>query len=98
MVGTVLAVDYGPDVATAKFVQDRLAGQTHRFMTVTPTGGLRVHLADLAELVTEIVTEFTDHVVAERDALAEDLAHELNARGGVQHADLQVSGVLAGGA
>ncbi len=71
-----------PDRATVEAIRARLDGTSHRFFTATHRG-LAVHPAvdfdDLAELVAEIVAEYTDHLVAERDALAEDLAWELNA-------------------
>jgi hypothetical protein len=66
------------DAATVDAVRARLAGQTHRFLTAG-RGGLAVHMTALTELVAEIVTDYTDHLVTERDALAEDLAWELNA-------------------
>jgi hypothetical protein len=67
-----------PDMATVDVVRTRINGQSYRFVTAGKRG-LSVHIDALAVLVAEIVTEVTDHVVAERDALAEDLAWELNA-------------------
>ena len=70
------------DAAMYAAVRTRLAGQTHRFLTAG-RGGLAVHVGELAVLVAEIageiVAEYTDHLIAERDALAEDLAWQLNA-------------------
>lgn len=66
------------DAAMYAAVRTRLAGQTYRFLTAG-RGGLTVHVDELAVLVAEIVAEYTDHLTAERDALAEDLAWELNA-------------------
>ncbi len=54
------------------------AGRRSRFLSADHRAVRREH-RDLAGLVAEIVTEYTDHLVAERDALAEDLAWDLNA-------------------
>ena len=78
MVGTHATTDHVPDRVTVEAVRARLNGQSYRFITAGK-GGLLVHIADLAVLVAGIVTELTDQVTAERDALAEDLAWELNA-------------------
>jgi hypothetical protein len=78
MVSTPTTSGHVPDRVTVEAVRTRLNGQAHRFLTASKAG-LSVSMAALAELVAEIVTECTDHVVAERDALAEDLAWELNA-------------------
>jgi hypothetical protein len=67
------------DAATVEAVRARLNGQSHRFLSVDQRGRLTVRIDQLAVLISEIVTEYTDHVTAERDALAEDLAWELNA-------------------
>lgn len=83
MVGTIHPAAPAPDATTAAFVESWLAEQVYRFVNT----GQRVHVDDLYVLVTEILTEYADHLMAERDALAEDLAHELNARGGTQSAD-----------
>jgi hypothetical protein len=86
MVGTIVAADHSPDEATSQFVRGQLIGQADRFVT-DDAAGARVHIPDLVEVVIGIITEFTDHVVAERDALAEDLAFELNAHGAGQGGD-----------
>jgi hypothetical protein len=78
MVGTHATPDHTTDRVTVEAVRARLNGQSYRFVTAGKRG-LSVHIADLAVLVAEIVTELTDQVTAERDALAEDLAWELNA-------------------
>lgn len=78
MVGTHTTQGHAPDRVTVDAVRTRLNGQGHRFLTATKAG-LTVNMDDLAELLAEIVTEYTDHVVAERDALAEDPAWELHA-------------------
>lgn len=77
MVGTPQTTGYIP-AGTVKFVRDRLSGQTHRYVTVSGRG-MAVHVEKLAALVAEIVTEYAEHVEAERDALVEDLAWDLNA-------------------
>ena len=77
MVGMTHRPGYVP-AETVKFVRDRLSGQTHRYVTVTGRG-LAVHVGNLADLVAEIVTEYAEHVEAERDAIVEDLAWDLNA-------------------
>lgn len=77
MVGTTQSPGYVP-AETVTFVRDRLSGQTHRYVSVTGRG-LAVRVEDLAELVAEIVTEYAALVEAERDALVEDLAWDLNA-------------------
>lgn len=74
MVGTTVT----PDAAMAPALRSRLGSETHRFLVVNDRG-LGVRMTSLAELVAEIVTEYTEHITAERDALAEDLAWELNA-------------------
>ena len=64
-----------PGETTADALRALLGGQTHRFITAGP-GGFTVHMAGLADVVAEIVT---DHVAAEREALTEDVAWNLNA-------------------
>ena len=67
-----------PDPVTIKAIRDRLHSESHRYLHVYRT--VQTLMTDaLAELVAEIVTDYTDHLVTERDALAEDLAWELNA-------------------
>ena len=61
--------------------------QSHRFLSVDNCGQFTVSLDQLAVLVAEIVTGYTDQVTAERDALAEDLAWELNATRGTAGGD-----------
>ena len=61
--------------------------QSHRFLSVDNCGQFTVSLDRLAVLVAEIVTGYTDQVAAERDALAEDLAWELNATHGTAGGD-----------
>lgn len=90
MVGTIHPADPPADAATVTCVRDRLTGEMYRFVTAGREGVVAVHVDDLAEVVAEIIADYTDHLVAERDALAEDLAHELNARGGTQSADQSV--------
>jgi hypothetical protein len=63
-----------PGETTVDALRALLGGQTHRFITVGP-GGLTVHMAGLVDVVAEIVT---DQVAAEREALAEDMAWNLN--------------------
>ena len=77
MVGTTQKPGYVL-AETVNFVRTRLAGQTHRYLTAG-RAGLAVHIAELAVLVAEIVTEYAEQVEAERDALVEDLAWDLNA-------------------
>lgn len=91
MVGTTQKPGYVP-AETVKFVRDRLSGQTHRFLTAG-RGGLTVHVENLAALVAEIVAEYAEHVEAERDALVEDLAWDLNAA--FDHADIARPAVKA---
>ena len=78
MVGTHTTPRQAADPVTVQAVRTRLNGQSHRFVTAGKRG-LSVHIDALAVLVAEIVTELTDHVVAERDALAEDMAWDLHA-------------------
>jgi hypothetical protein len=59
-----------PDAATVAAVRTRLNGQSHRFLTVDDRGRLTVRIDRLADLIAEIVTEYTEHVIGERDALA----------------------------
>jgi hypothetical protein len=90
MVGTIHPPAPAADAATVTCVRDRLTGEMYRFVTAGREGVVAVHVDDLAEVVAEIIADYTDHLVAERDAFAEDLAHELNARGGTQSADQSV--------
>jgi hypothetical protein len=90
--GETLMVDVHPstDAVMVAAVRDRLNAQTYRFVTATGHG-LGLHVEDMAAVVTEIITDYTDHLTAERDALAEDLAWELNAY-------RPATGVVGGGA
>ena len=75
MVGTTPTV---PAPATVAAIRERLARYSWRFLHVH-RAVQTMSMDDLAELVAEIVTDHAEHLVAERDALAEDLAWELNA-------------------
>src|SRR3954471_9352576 len=64
----MVGVTTTPDAGMVSAVRDRLGGQTYRFLSADHRG-LSVNLAALADLIAEIVTEYTEHVIAERDAL-----------------------------
>lgn len=74
MVGTTPAYDRADVTA----LRERLYGIRSRFITQTCYGRV-VDLLALARVVAEIVDDHADQIIAERDALAEDLAWELNA-------------------
>jgi hypothetical protein len=59
MVGTTHTQGHAPDRVTVDAVRTRLNGQAFRFLTVTQSGKLTVHMDDLATLIAEIVTEHT---------------------------------------
>ncbi len=84
MVGTTIrptepAVDAGTTAtitaATAAFVDRWLAKHAFRVVSAGPW----LHTDEVYELLADILAEYTDHVIAERDALAEDLAWEMHA-------------------
>ena len=78
--GGTLMVGIKPDTVVIEAVYRRLCGEdTTRVLRATATGDTAYSPHALAVLVAEIVDEYTDHLVAERDALAEDLAWELHA-------------------
>ena len=91
MVGTTQMPGY-VSAETVNFVRTRLSGQTHRYLTAG-RAGLSVHVGNLTDLVAEIVTEYAEHVEAERDALVEDLAWDLNAA--LDRADIARAAVKA---
>jgi hypothetical protein len=59
MVGTHTTQGHAPDRVTVDAVRTRLNGQAFRFLTVSRSGKLTVHMDDLATLIAEIVTEHT---------------------------------------
>jgi len=75
-----------PDPVMVEAFRARLVDQAHRYVT-TSRLGVQVDFSDLIDLAVELIAEYTDHLVAERDALAEDLAFELNVRGGMPSTD-----------
>jgi hypothetical protein len=78
-------------------IRSRLRRDGHRFRHVCGTVPT-VHNGDLAVVVAEIVAEYTDHLIAERDALAEDLAWELNATRTATSSATDNAGTSGGGA
>lgn len=76
MVGTHHTQGHAPDRVTVEAVRRRLNGQTYRFVTVTQSGQLMVHMDDLATLIAEIVTDITLDLQAEL-TLALDSIDEL---------------------
>lgn len=46
-----------PCEAAVEAIRQRIAGESHRFLLVEPTGRLRLSIAELAMLVAEIVEE-----------------------------------------
>lgn len=80
MVGTIRPGDQAPDYAVIEAVYQRLCGaDTDRFLRQTDSGDTAYSPHALAVLVAEIVAEYAEDIVIERDALAEDLAWELHA-------------------
>jgi hypothetical protein len=66
--------------ALIEAIQRRLDRDMSWFLFTNPHDGEDVYSPfSLAVLVADIVGEYADHLVAERDALAEDLAWELHA-------------------
>ena len=79
MVGATIQVTPVTDDALFGAVIARLDQDQNRYRTPAGQRGVPVSMMLLADLVTEIVTEYTEHLIAERDALAEDLAWEMHA-------------------
>src|SRR5262245_30720415 len=73
IVGTHTTPGHGADPVMVKAIRARLYEECDRYLHVYRT--VQTLSTDgLAKLVAEIVAEYTDHVVVERDALAEELA------------------------